>query len=123
MVEVSVSGRVKVTQYQRDSIVVRAIVGANSTKPEDPEDEEKDEPPPCGNPLNADGGGVADNPLDDEPEGEDGDDGSKGKNDPTPEGSRENNPLDEPGEGGYTPTCKEESEDNAAAESDGKTEN
>ncbi|MBR1608701.1 MAG: hypothetical protein IJ678_03705, partial [Kiritimatiellae bacterium] len=118
-------GRAKIEQLLCSEITVRAIVRPDE-EPEEPEEEEPaEEPPPCGNPLNGEGGGIEDNPLDDdeaEPDGKDGG-GGKEKDDPTPEGSRKKNPLDEPGEGGYTPTCKEKSEDNAAAESDGKTEN
>lgn len=107
VVEVSEDGRATVTQWQRDTIDARAIVGVDPSAADDPDEDDKDAAPPCGNPMNENGGGgVTENPLDEE-EGEHG--GSTAKNDdPTPTGGRENNPLDSPGDGGYTPTCKDD---------------
>ena len=89
LVEVSASGAAIVTQIQRDTIVARAIVGRV------PGGEEPDDAPPCGNPLNSNSDY---NPLDD-PAWSGGGGGG---------GGVERNPLDDPGDGGYTPTCREE---------------
>lgn len=84
-VEISDAGSASISQLQRDTIVARAIVGRTDAGGDNPEDV-----PTCGNPLNE----VSDyNPLDfgRQPDG-DGDDDS--------------NPLDHDGDGGYTPTCR-----------------
>ncbi len=77
-------GAPTIEQLQRDTIVALAIVG-RAAGGDDPEDV-----PPCGNPLNGDGDY---NPLDmpyDTGRGESG------------------NPLDDEGDGGYTPSCTPE---------------
>lgn len=107
-VEIDENGRATITQWQRDTIVPRAIVGAAPLGGDKPEDEKKEEDaPPCGNPMNEGGGaGETDNPLDHDngpnPHGDPSD------ADPTPEGGTDRNPLDSPGDGGYTPTCKDD---------------
>ena len=90
-VAVSDAGGVSIAQLQRDTIVARAIVGR---KPggEDPEDKVPD----CGNPLNDDDDY---NPLDHTSGGAwSGGGGGVGV---------DRNPLDDPGLGGYTPTCRD----------------
>lgn len=91
LVEVSASGVATVTQIQRDTIVARAIVGRN------PGGENPDEKTPnCGNPLNDDDDY---NPLDHTSSGAwSGGGGGVGV---------DRNPLDDPGAGGYTPTCRD----------------
>ena len=69
------------------------------------EDEPEVEPPPCGNPLN----GPETDPTP-EPEDhtaiEDSDPPLDESADPTPgDGGKTDNPLDHPGDGGYTPAC------------------
>lgn len=92
-VAVSDAGGVSIAQLQRDTIVARAIV---DRKPggEDPEDKA----PNCGNPLNDENDY---NPLD-----HGGDDGSSWSGGGGGAGVTRN-PLDDPGEGGYTPTCRD----------------
>ena len=90
-VAVSDAVRVSIAQLQRDTIVARAIVGR---KPggEDPEDNA----PNCGNPLNDEDDY---NPLDHTSSGAwSGGGGGVGV---------DRNPLDDPGLGGYTPTCRD----------------
>ena len=83
VVSVSDAGGVSIRQLQRDTIVARAIVG-RVPGGGDPEEET----PTCGNPLN-DSSDY--NPLDH-----------------VPIASGDRNPLDDPGPGGYTPTCRDE---------------
>ena len=99
LVEVSDSGVATVTQIQRDTIVARAIVGRAPGEDgggggENPATRD----PPCGNPLNAEPDYNPLDHVDDRPESEDPEQGG---------GGGSGNPLDDPGEGGYTPTCKD----------------
>lgn len=87
LVEVSDAGAATISQIQRDTIVALAIVGRTDPGGDDPE-----QAPPCGNPLNAESDY---NPLDFPP----GQGGGEGGSD---------NPLDNPGEGGYTPSCADD---------------
>lgn len=85
----------------------RHIQFGDSEEAEPEKDEEEEDAPPCGNPMNENGGaGETDNPLDHDngpnPHGDPSD------ADPTPEGGTDRNPLDSPGDGGYTPTCKDD---------------
>lgn len=85
-ISIPAEGAPTIEQLQRDTIVALAIVGRTAGG------DEPEEPPPCGNPLNGDGGDY--NPLDfpyDTGRGEAG------------------NPLDDAGDGGYTPSCTPES--------------
>ncbi len=86
------------TIYQAlwSSITVRAIVRDGEEGGEDPEQE----PPPCGNPLNREG------ENDSNPVGGGGGGGGGGGSSTPGADDRERHPLDYPGDGGYTPTCK-----------------
>lgn len=90
-IAVSDAGGVSIAQLQRDTIVARAIVGRRPGG-EDPEDKV----PACGNPLNDEDDY---NPLDHTSSGA----WSGGG------GGVDRNPLDDPGLGGYTPTCRDPS--------------
>lgn len=98
-VAVSSSGAVTISQLQRDTIVARAIVGRAAGDEgggggEDPATRD----PPCGNPLNAEPDYNPLDHVDDRHEGEDPEQGG---------GGGSGNPLDDAGEGGYTPTCSD----------------
>lgn len=86
-VSVSDSGVVTISQLQRDTIVARAVVGRA------PGGEKPDETPPCGHPLNGDAATSGEHPL------------SRGWR--AWDGGR--HPLDDPGDGGYTPLCADSS--------------
>lgn len=101
VVEVAQSAA-KVTQIHSETIEVHAIVRpGEEDDTEESGDEDAEDAPPCGNPLNdgdgEGGGGRKDNPLDG-PAPSGGGDG-RGPTD---------NPLDHEGDGGFTPNCKEE---------------
>lgn len=108
VLDYSEGSRPTIQQWQRDTIVARAIVGAEmdaAAAPDEEDGDDESDAPPCGNPMNEGGGGVEHNPLDDDTGHSDTTPASD--SDPTPPGGTDRNPLDSPGDGGYTPTCKE----------------
>ena len=76
------------------------------------DDEPEEEPPPCGNPLN---GPPSDPTPELDPDTADPyDDPPLAGGDPTPgDGGKVKNPLDYPGDGGFTPTCGGDPNDEA----------
>jgi len=92
------NGSASVRQELLSAITVRAIIRDGEEPGEDPE---KD-PPPCGNPLNKEGRD------DTNPVGGGGGGGGGSGGEGSPPEDRERHPLDYPGDGGYTPTCKDE---------------
>lgn len=108
-VTVGESGAPAIAQRQTDTVFFSLPSGP---EPEPDPDEPPADAPPCGNPINE--GGVIENPLD----GGGGDDGEgSGGGDEDPD----RNPLDHPGDGGYTPYSSG-SEDCPETETETETE-